>query len=583
MRARPQIRRREASQAQLDGLHPVLARVLAARGITRPDELDPALAHLHPPDMADLEGALERLVSAYDRGESILVIGDFDADGATSVALTVRALRAFGYPQVDYLVPNRFESGYGLTPAIVEIAAERRPDLLLTVDNGIAAHEGVRAARAHGIDTIVTDHHLPGAALPPACAVVDPNRSDCRFPSSHLAGVGVAFYVLSALRTRLEQQGRFAEAGHQPARTTELLDLVALGTVADVVPLDRNNRILVEQGLRRIRRGYAQPGVRALLETAQRPPASATAADLGYAVAPRLNAAGRLGDMGVGIETLLSDTADDARAGAQRLDGLNRQRREIETEMRAQAEAELERLRAALDAETTLPAGVTLHDERWHEGVIGILAGRVRESINRPTAAFASTGDGNLKGSVRAIPGLHVRDALAQIATRHPELIQRFGGHAQAAGLTIPQLRLDEFRHAFAEVVAEALGTHDPQKEIVTDGPLAQDELNLATAEALARGAPWGAGFPAPVFDGPFVVRTAQWVGGEHLKLEVSPVDGASPIEAMWFRAPPDAAPRQGDRVELVYRLEVNEFKGRRRPQLVVEHLHPVPAGGGVV
>lgn len=572
--ARPRIRRREPDGVELDGIHPVLARVLAARGIRHRDELDPALAHLHRPDMADLERALERLVAAYDRRESILVIGDFDADGATSVALTIRALRAFGYDRVDYLVPNRFESGYGLTPALVEIAAEQRPDLLLTVDNGIAAHEGVRTAHAHGIDTIVTDHHLPGAAVPPASAVVDPNRSDCRFPSSHLAGVGVAFYVLSALRTCLEQGGRFAEAGHPPLRTTELLDLVAVGTVADVVPLDRNNRILVEQGLRRIRKGRAQPGIRALLETAQRRTATATAADLGYGVAPRLNAAGRLGDMAIGIETLLSDTDAEAGAGAQRLDGLNRQRREIETEMRAQAEAELERLRAALDAETSLPAGVTLHDERWHEGVIGILAGRVRESINRPTAAFASTGEGTLKGSVRAIPGLHVRDALAQIATSHPELIERFGGHAQAAGLTIPEGGLEEFRGAFADAVAEALGTDDPQKEIVTDGPLAPAELDLATAEALAHGAPWGAGFPAPVFDGRFVVGAVKWVGGDHLKLEVTPTDGASPIEAMWFRAPPDAAPQKGDQVELVYRLEVNEFKGRRRPQLVIEHLH---------
>lgn len=573
--ARPHIRRREPDGVELDGLHPVLARVLAARGIRHRDELDPSLAHLHRPDMVDLDQALERLTAAFDRGESILVIGDFDADGATSVALTVRALRGLGYRRVDYLVPNRFESGYGLTPALVAIAAEQGPDLLLTVDNGIAAHEGVRKAQAHGIDTVVTDHHLPGTAIPPAAAVVDPNRSDCRFPSRHLAGVGVAFYLMSALRTRLEEGGHFAGAGHQRLRMTELLDLVALGTVADVVPLDRNNRILVEQGLRRIRRGYAQPGVQALLETAQRRPASTTAADLGYAVAPRLNAAGRLGDMAVGIETLLSDTAEEARAGAQRLDGLNRQRREIETEMRAQAEQELERLRSALDAETTLPAGVTLHDERWHEGVIGILAGRVRESINRPTAAFASTGEGTLKGSVRAIPGLHVRDALAQIATHHPELIVRFGGHAQAAGLTIPEDRLDEFRGAFAASVAEALGTDDPRQEIVTDGPLAADELNLATAEALARGGPWGAGFPAPVFDGPFIVRSAKWVGGHHLKLEVTATDGGGAIEAMWFRAPAYSAPRVDDRVELVYRLEVNEFKGRRRPQLVVEHLEP--------
>ncbi|PSQ92105.1 MAG: single-stranded-DNA-specific exonuclease RecJ [Proteobacteria bacterium SW_6_67_9] len=550
----PTIRRRDAGEATLEGFHPVLARVLAARGITDPDELDPALARLHRPDLVDLERALERLARAYDRNESILIVGDFDADGATSVALTVRALRGFGYERVAYIVPNRFQSGYGLTAALVEIAAEQRPDLLLTVDNGIAAHDGVEAARQRGIDTVITDHHLPGASLPQAVAVVDPNRGDCAFPSGHLAGVGVAFYLMSALRTHLERSGRFDSAAGRPRAVTDLLDLVALGTVADVVALDRNNRILVEQGLRRLRSGRGQPGVRALLETAKREPNVVTAGDLGYAVAPRLNAAGRLGDMGEGIEALLTDAPAEARRRAQRLDELNQQRRQIETEMRAQAENELERLRGELDSPTNLPAGITLHDPRWHEGVIGIVAGRVRESVNRPTAAFATTEDGYLKGSVRAVPGLHVRDALARIAAAQPGLIERFGGHAQAAGLTIPADRLEAFRSAFAASVAEGLGTNAAEPEVVSDGALAPGELTLATAEALR----------------------SRRVGGEHLKMAVVPDDGTQPIEAMWFRAGDRDGPSGGERVRLVYRLEANAFQGRRRVQLVIDHLHPL-------
>ena len=416
------IRRRVLEHAPLPDLHPVVARVLAGRGVHDAAELDPSLANLAPPRLADIETAVRRLREALDRAERILVVGDFDADGATSVALAVRALRAFGYAHVDYLVPNRFEYGYGLTPELVTLALERQPQLILTVDNGIASHAGVAEARRHGIDTIVTDHHLPGPELPDACAVVNPNRDDCTFPSKHLAGVGVVFYLLIALRAALDSAGHFRSHPQGAPSLATFLDLVALGTVADVVTLDRNNRILVEQGLRRIRARQASAGVDALLTTARRDPARAVAGDLGYAAAPRLNAAGRLADMALGIETLLAEDAATAVARAQRLDALNRERRDIEADMRTQADAELDRLRATL-ASGHLPAGLTLYDERWHQGVIGILAGRVRESVHRPTAVFADAGDGCLKGSARSLPGLHVRDVLAGVDAQHPGLI----------------------------------------------------------------------------------------------------------------------------------------------------------------
>jgi single-stranded-DNA-specific exonuclease len=575
MTSGPRIRRREPVAADLGVLHPVVARVLAGRGIHSADELDPSLARLHPPSMAGLEQALARLEGAHVRGERVLVVGDFDADGATSAALAVRALRAFGFAWIDYLVPTRFESGYGLTPALVDVAAGFEPDLLVTVDNGIGAFEGVAAAQARGIDTIVTDHHLPGEALPEAPAVVNPNRGDCDFPSKNLAGVGVTFYLLSALRTRLDRTGRLPADAAAPPRMAAFLDLVALGTVADVVALDRNNRILVEQGLRRIRAGRASAGVEALLAVGGCRAAEATATDLAYSAGPRLNAAGRLGDIGVAIDALLSDDAEHARTAAAELDRINSRRREIETRMRAQAEAAIERLRASLAADAALPAAVTLFDARWHEGVVGILAGRVREAVHRPTAVFADAGDGALKGSVRSIEGLHVRDVLARIATARPQVIQGFGGHAMAAGVTIAAERLDDFRAAFASAVAAALGTHEPVREIVTDGPLGADELILETAEALRAAGPWGAGFPVPLFDGVFDVRGSRRVGGDHLKLRVAPAEGGGALEAMVFRATAAQQVGAGERVRLVYRFEVNAFNGRRRPQLVVDHLLP--------
>lgn len=570
MKAAPVIRSRAPLAAPLPDLHPVLARVLAARGIADASELDLSLAGLPAPAMAGLDAAVERLARAREADESLLIVGDFDADGATSVALAVKGLRALGYRRVGYLVPNRFEFGYGLTPELVAVAAERRPDLIVTVDNGVSCHAGIAAAADRGIDTIVTDHHLPGAELPAAVAVVNPNRDDCQFPCKELAGVGVMFYVLAALRTHLVARASLDGA---PPSLASFLDLVALGTVADLVRLDRTNRILVEQGLRRIRAGHASPGVRALLAVACRDAAEVSAGDLGFAVAPRLNAAGRLADMAVGIEALLADDPGDAQAAAEQLDALNRERREIEGEMRDQADAELARLRG-LFAQQDLPAGITLHDARWHQGVIGILAGRVRETIHRPTVVFADAEEeGRLKGSARSVPGLHLRDTLARVVAAEPELIERFGGHAVAAGLQIRAADLEAFREAFAREVERALGAEPPVHELHTDGALAPAELGLETAEALRRAGPWGAGFPEPMFDGEFEVHAFRTVGQKHLKLTVSPDSGAARLGAIAFNAGPEFHSDPGPRVRLVYRLDVDAYRGRRAPQLVIEHL----------
>lgn len=574
----PLIRHRPLLAKPLSDLHPVVARVLSARGIGDPTELDASLRHLLPPMLAGMDVAVDRLHRAREKDERILVVGDFDADGATSVALSLRALRAFGYTAVDYLVPNRFELGYGLSRELVDSIGNSQPDVILTVDNGISSHDGVAAATERGIDVVVTDHHLPGPVLPPAIAIVNPNRTDCGFDSKHLAGVGVVFYLLGALRTRLHETGYRADNGDELPRMASFLDLVALGTVADVVRLDRNNRILVEQGLRRIRAGRATPGILALLEAARRNPARTCAADLGYAVAPRLNAAGRLADMSLGIETLLAETMTDARRAASHLDELNRTRRDIEAEMKVQADTELQRLRDQLEVAGELPAGLVLYDSRWHQGVSGILAGRVREAVHRPTVIFAEAGDAVLKGSARSIPGLHVRDVLAAIDAEHPGLIQRFGGHAMAAGLSLRRDRLDCFRQAFDQRVERALGGTSPAREVDTDGPLAVDEMRLATAEALRAAGPWGAGFPEPTFDNEFRIRSHRTVGEHHLKLEVEPLEGGERIDAIAFHAERWLHEAPAKQLRLVYRLDVNEFRGRRRLQLIVEHLEPPTA-----
>jgi single-stranded-DNA-specific exonuclease len=498
----------------------------------------------------------------------MVVVGDFDADGATSSALCLRALRGMGATQVDYLVPNRFEYGYGLTPEIVAVAATRQPDLIITVDNGISSLAGVAAARERGIRVLVTDHHLPGEKLPPANAIVNPALYGEGFTGRHLAGVGVAFYVMLALRAGLRARGWFTRRGLPEPNLGQLLDLVALGTVADVVPLDHHNRLLVQQGLQRIRAGRCLPGIRALLEVGNRVPARTVSADLGFVIGPRLNAAGRLEDMSLGIECLLADNEAGARTMAARLDALNRERKDIEADMQVQALTVIESL---LPDSQEPPAGFCLFDAHWHQGVIGILAARIKDRFHRPVIAFARTGKGELKGSARSIAGLHIRDTLDAIASRHPELLSHFGGHAMAAGLALAEEQLPAFEAAFIAEVSRVLSVEDLQDVIYTDGSLSEEELSLETAKLLREAGPWGQGFPVPQFDGRFEILEQRVVGERHLKMALKPAGGSRRLDAIAFNTGLEAM--TGGQVRLVYRLDVNEYRGIENAQLVVEHI----------
>ncbi len=561
------VERRAVGNEVIDaGLHPVLRRAYAARGVRDSSELALTLDRLVPVGTLDSIEAAVKLILEH-RGRRILVIGDFDADGATSTALIVRCLRGWGFASVDFLVPNRFEFGYGLTPEIVGLATDRAPSLIITVDNGISSVAGVAAARERGIQVLITDHHLPGASLPAADVIVNPNVPGSRFASRALAGVGVAFYVMAALRRELEARGEAVS----PA-ITDFLDLVALGTVADLVPLDINNRVLVAQGIRRIRAGRAVPGIRALLAIAGRAPSSLIAADLGFSIGPRLNAAGRLDDMSIGIRCLLSDSETEALALATRLDQLNVERREIEAKMQDAALAAVGRLR---DPAGPVRHGVCLFDPDWHQGVVGLVAGRIKERVRRPVIAFARAGDGQLRGSARSVPGIHIRDVLDGIAARHPELISRFGGHAMAAGLSLDERHLDAFAAAFDAEVASLRDPAIPSNRVETDGELASDEIALETAQALRDGGPWGQAFPEPCFDGLFAIKSARVVGDKHLKMWVTTADRSRAFDAIAFnfRGVDDDAPLPDGDVRLVYRLDINEYKGERRLQLLVDHV----------
>ena len=570
-----QIKRRPAAAAAAAAaadwgadLHPVLRRVYAARGVARDEDLDLSLERLLP--VTSLEGVLEaaRLLASHQRGGRVLVIGDFDADGATGSALLVRGLKALDFEQVDFLVPNRFRFGYGLTPEIVALAASRRPTLIVTVDNGVSSIGGVEAACALGIPVLITDHHLPGAALPRAQVIVNPNLPGSRFASPALAGVGVAFYVVAALAREL---------GRADFKAAGLLDLVALGTVADLVPLDRNNRVLVAQGLRRIRAGQCAPGIRALLETAGRRCDQATAADLGYVVAPRLNAAGRLTDMSLGIECLLAVEPREAAALAAQLAKLNEERRDIEQRMQLEA---LE-LAAAVrfDAAGVEAQGLCLFEESWHQGVVGLVAGRIKERLHRPVIAFARAEDGFLRGSARSVAGINIRDVLDGIAARQPGLIEKFGGHAMAAGMTLRETSLEAFRSAFAGEIAARADLDSLAGVIHSDGELHGAELSVQMARLLRGAGPWGQGFPEPMFDGAFRIIDARIVGGKHLKLQLreAAAPGAAELEAIAFGyiggAAEDPSVRPGAEVRLAYRLEVNEYGGMERVQLNCQHL----------
>jgi single-stranded-DNA-specific exonuclease len=554
-------------------LNPVLARAYAARGVRSAADLDLSLARLLP--VGSLEGMPEavELLMAHRTGGRVLIVGDFDADGATSSALMVRALRGLGFTSVGFLVPNRFRFGYGLTPEIVALAVERSPTLIVTVDNGVSSHAGVAAARARGIDVLVTDHHLPGAELPDANVIVNPNLTGSRFGSRALAGVGVAFYILAALARRL---AALPGAAHGAPLVAQLLDLVALGTVADVVPLDANNRVLIAQGLKRIRARRCVPGIQALLTVAGRTTADLTAADLAFGVAPRLNAAGRIDDMGVGIECLLADDPAEAQRLAVRLDELNEERRTIEARMQQEALAAVARL-ADPEPGAVQHSGVCLFDEHWHQGVVGLVASRIKERVRRPVIAFAGADAATLRGSARSIAGVHIRDVLDAIAARHPGLISRFGGHAMAAGLTLERARLDEFARAFDAEVARWTGGRSQSDAVETDGELATSEIALATAEALRAGGPWGQAFPEPSFDGVFTIRSARVIGERHVKMWVEPEDSGRSFDAVAFNhlSAGSAAPLPAGRVQLVYRLDVNEYQGERRLQLLIDHLLP--------
>ena len=547
------------------------AEALAARGIDSSDTLDLSLSGLlSPHSLHGIDVAAERLGRAVTAGEPVLVVGDFDADGATGTALAVSMLRAFGAPRVDFLVPNRFAFGYGLSPELAHVALTREPAVVMTVDNGIASIEGVRLLQGAGVDVVVTDHHLPGAELPPAHAIVNPNAPGCRFPSKALAGVGVVYYVLSQVRARLAAAGHFEASGRARPNLAPWLDLVALGTVADVVPLDRNNRILVHQGLRRIRAGRARPGLVALAEAARRSTRRMRAGDLGFAIGPRLNAAGRLDDMSAGIECLLADDLPTARPLAARLDALNVERRDIEQAMTAEATVMID------EAGSGGESAVCVYDPGWHQGVIGIVAGRVRERLHRPAIAFADAGEtapDELRGSARSIPNLHIRDAIADVAARFPGLVVRFGGHAMAAGLTLKRVQLARFSKAFREAVDARVSARDLRNVRVSDGDLPGVELTLENARLVADYGPWGAGFEEPTFHGEFEVVNERVVGERHLKLVLK--RGERVADAIAF----DQEPLGAGRVRALYQLGVNDYRDMETLQLVVADIEPVAAG----
>lgn len=569
------IRRRPLTDSFDAALNPVLERVYRGRHIHSANQLTTgAKALLHYRDLLGCDKAAARIANAISQQQPIMIIGDFDADGATSTALCMLALGQMGATNVDYLVPNRFDFGYGLSPQIVEVAAKQGAALIITVDNGISCHAGVARANELGMEVIVTDHHLPGATLPDASAIVNPNQKSCCFASKNLAGVGVAFYLMLALRAELESRHWFSELGQQAPNLANLLDIVAVGTVADVVPLDQNNRILVHQGLQRIRAGQCRPGITALLEVAQRNASRLTATDLGFVIGPRLNAAGRLEDMAAGIECLLCSDAMQARARATDLDRLNQQRRTIEQEMKQQAQDILAAVQ--LDSSASTDA-IVLFDEHFHQGVIGIVAGRLKDEYKRPTIVFARQDDDIIKGSARSISGVHIRDILEAVSTSQPGLIEKFGGHAAAAGLSLRAENLAAFTDIFTRHVGKALLNIDDPNIILSDGELDSQVLNLPLAQTLRQAGPFGQGFQPPLFDGIFQLIQQRIVGERHLKMVLAHPDSGEEFDAIAFNIDskiwPDPNVKQ---VQLAYQLDVNYYRGRESLQLLVEALSPL-------
>ena len=555
--------------------NPLLARIYAARGISSLESLDRSFASLPSPSLLKgMPEAVDRLYDALIRDEQIVIIGDFDADGATSSALMMLALRDMGFEHLNFLVPNRFDYGYGLTPEIVDLAQQYSPQLIVTVDNGISSNDGVTHAGKLGVEVIITDHHLPGDCLPNATAIINPNQPGCSFPSKSLAGVGVAFYLLSGLRAKLRDKGWFIDKSLSEPNLAHWLDLVALGTVADVVPLDQVNRIFVYQGLLRIRSGHSRPGIQALLQISGKNPQKLMASDLGFAIGPRLNAAGRLDDISLGIQCLLTDNLNEARETAECLDQLNRDRKSIEKGMQSEAIIELDKL--SLESQE-MPSALCLFQRDWHQGVVGLVASRLKEKYHRPVVAFARSDDGYLKGSCRSISGLHIRDALEALALRDPGLILKFGGHAMAAGLTMEESHLENFSNAFQEHVNTVISSDDLNARIMTDGSLEEEQINMQTASMLREAGPWGQQFPEPSFQGIFKIKQQRIVGKNHLKLLLqlhsNPVDT---FDAIHFNVDLDCWPSdKHQNVTCVYRLEINEFRGKESLQLVIEYMAP--------
>ena len=561
--------------ARLGNIHPLLERFFLARGITSELELDRTLSKLPSPWLlSGMEAMVGHLITAIKEQQRITIVADFDADGATSCAVAIKGLQLLGAGAVSFIVPNRFEYGYGLTPEIVELVKQQSPDVIITVDNGISSIEGVKAALDLGIKVLVTDHHLPGFELPEAHAIVNPNLVNDVFPCKSIAGVGVIFYVLLALRSRLRELKWFEAQQKPEPNLAQLLDYVALGTVADVVALEHVNRILVHQGLLRIRTGRGHPGLNALIDVAGKQVGSIVASDLGFSVAPRLNAAGRMDDMSLGIQCLLTDDSGTAKVIALQLDALNNERREVETSMKHEAMALLSEMKA-LDKHH-LPAGVCLFDEGWHQGVIGILASRIKDQIHRPVIAFAPAGKDLIKGSARSIPGIHIRDVLSDIAVVHPKLLSKFGGHAMAAGLSLNMHDYPPFALAFDEVVSKRLADVDLEQKILTDGELTEAEITLEMADLIQNAATWGQEFPEPIFEGVFNVVQARIVGQHHLKLILKQQEGQALIDAIAFFVDKPEQWLGIRQIRAAYKLDINEFRGVKSVQLILQYLEKI-------
>ncbi len=569
------VRTFKKNRSLADDIHPLLERLFLARGITSETELDRTLSKLPSPWLlSGMEAMVEHLITAINEQQRICIVADFDADGATSCAVAIKGLQLLGAGQVSFVVPNRFEYGYGLTPEIVELVKLQNPEVIITVDNGISSIDGVKAATEAGIKVLVTDHHLPGHELPAADAIVNPNLLNDQFPCKSLAGVGVIFYVLMALRSRLREQNWFESHQVPEPNLAQLLDYVALGTVADVVALEQINRILVHQGLLRIRTGRCHPGLNALIEVSGKNPQTLAASDLGFSLGPRLNAAGRMDDMSLGIQCLLTDDPALAKDMAYQLDQLNNDRREVEAVMKHEAMAYLTDMKA-LDRHH-LPSGVCLFDTNWHQGVIGILASRIKDQVHRPVIAFAPAGKDLIKGSARSIPGVHIRDVLSDIAALHPKLLSKFGGHAMAAGLSLNMHDYPAFALAFDEMVNKRLASVDLEQKILSDGELTEQEMSLEIAELLQNAATWGQEFPEPVFDGIFDVIQVRIVGQRHLKLVLRKPDGDLVIDAIAFFVEKPEHWLGLRQIKAAYKLDINEFRGNRSVQFIVQYFEKI-------